>query len=249
MIYPGVNYAPMTEQAALEGNDIHHRYGEQTVLDDVNLRLERGRILGLLGPNGAGKSTLLDILAGITTPTAGAVHIGVRPLTAGSTGLRRIGYLPATPPLHDELTVREQLRYAARLQRLDDAGRRIDEVAARCAIGDVDGQYIGRLSKGYRQRVGLAQALLHAPDILLLDEPGDGLDPIQSDAFHALLRALRDDDTAILLSSHNLAEVKALCDDIAIIDRGRLLLFDRLDALREPLETLFTRLVYGDGNG
>ena len=238
----------MTEQTALEGNDIHHRYGEQTVLDGVTLRLERGRILGLLGPNGAGKSTLLDILAGVTTPTAGTVRIGGRPLTAGSTDLRRIGYLPATPALYDELTVREQLRYAARLHGLDDAERRSDDIAARCAIGDVDKQYIGRLSKGYRQRVGLAQALLHAPDILLLDEPGDGLDPIQSEAFHALLHTLRD-DTAILLSSHNLAEVKALCDDIAIIDRGRLRFYDRLDALQEPLDTLFTRLIYGGGNG
>ncbi len=240
-----VHYAAMKETAALEAANICHRYHDEAVLDNVSLQVRKGQILGLLGPNGAGKSTLLHILAGVMTPVSGHVSIDGQALSDAPELLRRIGYLPANPPLYDDLTPLEQLRFAAKLQRLPgtEIDARIDAVLHDCLLKDASEQRIGRLSTGYRQRVGLAQALLHQPAILLLDEPSNGLDPLQTRAFHALLRSLQA-ATAILFSSHNLGEVKALCSDVVILHRGQRVFAAAMEQIDEPLEQLFTRLIY-----
>ncbi len=235
----------MKETAALEAADICHRYHDEAVLDNVCLQLRKGQILGLLGPNGAGKSTLLHILAGVMSPVSGHINIDGRTLSDAPELLRRIGYLPANPPLYDDLTPLEQLRFAAKLQRLSgtEIRTRIDTVLQNCLLEEVANRRIGCLSTGYRQRVGLAQALLHRPDILLLDEPGNGLDPLQSATFHSLLHSLQA-TTAILFSSHNLGEIKTLCTDVLILYQGRQLFAAAMDQIEEPLEQLFTRLIY-----
>lgn len=235
----------MKEAAALEAENIHHRYRDETVIDNVSLRVDKGQILGMLGPNGAGKSTLLQILAGVLAPVSGTVRIAGRPLAGDHERLRRIGYLPANPPLYDDITVHEQLRFAARLQRLsnEDADSRIEAVSKDCLLEAIGIQRIGQLSTGHRQRVALAQALLHGPDILLLDEPGNGLDPLQTRSFHTLLRSLQP-TTAILFSSHNLSEIKALCSDVIILHQGRTVFAAAMDQIDEPLEQQFTRLIY-----
>ncbi len=234
----------MDASPALEAIDLQHRYHDEPALERISLHLFSGETLALLGPNGAGKSTLLNILSGILAPTAGEVKIAGTALRERPALRRRIGYLPARPPLHDDLSAREQLAFAAHLYGLDQATRRIDEIIDRCRLGAVQGQRNGWLSKGFRQRVALAQALLHEPEILLLDEPGDGLDPLQRQAFHQLLKDLQP-DTAIVLSSHQLAEAKSLCDRLLILDAGRALLAASMSEIDEPLERLFTRLIYG----
>ncbi len=235
----------MKETAALEAADICHRYHDEAVLDNVCLQLRKGQILGLLGPNGAGKSTLLHVLAGVLSPVSGHVSIDGLALRDAPELLRRIGYLPANPPLYDDLTPLEQLRFAAKLQRLPatEISARIDAVLQDCLLEAVSKRRIGRLSTGYRQRVGLAQALLHRPDILLLDEPSNGLDPLQSAAFHSLLHSLQA-STAILFSSHNLGEIKTLCSDVVILHQGRQVFAAAMGQIEEPLEQLFTRLIY-----
>ncbi len=234
----------MDTPAALEATNLRFHYHRQPALDGISLRLNAGETLGLLGPNGAGKSTLLHVLSGLLRPAAGNVELDGKDLHRHPELRRRIGYLPARPPLYDDLTPREQLGFAARLHHLTDAESLIENTIERCEIGAVARRRNGQLSKGYRQRVGLALALLHQPKILLLDEPGDGLDPLQMRHFHQLLRSFAA-ETAIILSSHNLAEVKALCDQLLIIDRGRALLATTMAALDEPLDLLFTRLIYG----
>ncbi len=200
-------------------------YGPLTAVDALSLRAEPGQVLGLLGPNGAGKSTAMRMIAGFLAPTSGTAKvcghdIRKEPLKAK----RALGYLPEGAPSYDEMTVREFLEFIARIRRLgaDVAHRRFDEVIARLQLEEVLDQSIGTLSKGLRRRVGLAQAILHDPPVLMLDEPTDGLDPNQKQAVRSLIDAMARERT-ILISTHLLEEVHALCNRVAIIANGRLL--------------------------
>ena len=208
-------------------------YGSVRALDDVRFSIAPGEIVGLLGPNGAGKTTVLKILTGYLQPDHGAVTIdGLDVLTDTLAVQRRIGYLPENAPLYPELTVQSYLRHVAELRRLapDEARDRIAAALAETGLLDQMTRPIGELSKGYRQRVGLAQAILHQPRLLILDEPSVGLDPTQIVQMRRLIRELARQST-VLFSTHILSEVEALCDRAVIIIQGRI----RADA---DLETL-----------
>ena len=208
-------------------------YGSVRALDDVRFSIASGEIVGLLGPNGAGKTTVLKILTGYLQPDHGAVTVdGLDVLTDTLAVQQRIGYLPENAPLYPELTVQSYLRHVAELRRLapDDARARIAAALAETGLLDQMTRPIGELSKGYRQRVGLAQAILHKPRLLILDEPSVGLDPTQIVQMRRLIRELARQST-VLFSTHILSEVEALCDRAVIIMQGRI----RADA---DLETL-----------
>jgi ABC-2 type transport system ATP-binding protein len=207
---------------ALRTDRISRTLAGRRVVDGLNLDVARGEVLGLLGVNGAGKSTTLRMIAGVLAPDAGRVLLAGRDLyEAPELARRGIGYLPERAPLHTELAVDEYLMFCARLHGLSrrDAAAAVDREIGRCDLGEVRRRLIGQLSKGFQQRVGIAQALLHAPAVVVLDEPASGLDPVQSLRMRELIRALRADH-AVILSTHLLAEAEACCDRIAILHRG-----------------------------
>lgn len=213
-----------TEPNLLVLDHVGRRLAGREVVQDLCLTLDRGEVLGLLGVNGAGKSTTLAMIAGVLAPSRGAVRIDGRDL-AEHPGLARsmVGYLPEQVPLYAELTVREYLDACGRLRGMAAAARRraIDAVLARLDLGAVARRLCGALSLGLRQRVGLAQALLHEPPLLVLDEPGNGLDPVQTAGLRTLIRELGR-GRAVILSTHLLPEVTAVCDRVAILHEGRL---------------------------
>jgi ABC-2 type transport system ATP-binding protein len=211
--------------AMLEVQHLTKRYGARRGIEDVSFSLERGEVLGLLGPNGAGKTTTLRVISGYLPATAGVVRVDGYDLWESPYEVRRrIGYLPDNPPLYGDMTVFDYLQFMAELHEVPRAGRneRIAEVIERLDLGDVAGRLIGRLSRGYRQRVGLAQAVVHAPPVLVCDEPTVGLDPRQIAEMRALIRDFGREH-AVLFSSHILSEVRVLCSRVAIMHRGRLL--------------------------
>lgn len=222
-------------------------YGDHCAVRGLDLELRRGQVLGLLGPNGAGKSTTMGMLAGNLAPTAGAITIGGHDLLDEPRAAKsRLGYLPETPPVYPDLTVDEYLDYVAGLHRL---GRRDRSAAcarakARCGLTEVGRRLVGNLSKGYQQRVGIAQAIVHDPLVVILDEPTVGLDPIQIREIRALVRELGQEH-GVILSTHILPEVLATCTDVKIIHRGELVFAERItdiDArLREDALLLRTR--------
>ena len=191
------------------------------VVRDLTLTLAKGEVLGLLGVNGAGKSTTLRMIAGVLAPSAGTVRIDGEDLAErAELARRRIGYLPEVPPLHTELTVTEFLTFCARLHGLArEADAAVGRAIERCGLGDVRRRLIGALSKGFRQRVGLAQAILHEPALIVLDEPASGLDPVQTLNLRELVRGLGADH-AVVLSTHVLPDVVACCDRVAILHEG-----------------------------
>ena len=208
----------------IEAHDLSRRYGPFTAVDRVSFAVEEGEIVGILGPNGAGKTTTIRMITGFLPPTGGRVTVFGKDLFAEPRKARRdIGYLPENVTLYPEMRVREYLAYRARLQGMSRAESReaIPETMDHALIRDVEGQIIGTLSKGYRQRVGLATAILHRPRVLVLDEPTVGLDPKQIVAIRGLIRELGRKRT-LLLSTHILPEVELLCDRVLIIDRGRI---------------------------
>ncbi|MGH8973457.1 MAG: ABC transporter ATP-binding protein, partial [Acidimicrobiia bacterium] len=209
----------------LKANGLVISYGPRTAVSGVDLEVRRGEILGLLGPNGAGKTTLLRRLAGLLPGTAGAVDLdGADPATAPA-ARARIGYLPEDPPLYADDTAEQYVTYLAGLAGLprrqcrEAAGRALERAGA----GTLAGRLVGRLSKGQRQRVALAGAIVHAPEVLLLDEPSEGLDPRQMVSLRQLLAELKG-QAAVVFSSHLLAEVQAVCDRVVVIDAGRVVL-------------------------
>lgn len=213
-------------------------YGPKQAVTDVSFHVEKGEILGLLGPNGAGKSTTLRILAGYLPPSSGAIRIaGYDVLTQSLDARRHLGYLPENVPLYTEMTTRDYLEFVASARGLggQTARRRINDALEECRIEDVAYTIIGRLSKGYRQRVGLAQAILHNPDVLILDEPTVGLDPRQIADIRELIRRLGE-ERAVILSSHILPEVQMTCGRVVIINRGRVIAEDAPDRLVARLE-------------
>jgi ABC-2 type transport system ATP-binding protein len=208
----------------LSAQNLTCHYGHRVAISDVSLTLARGEVLGLLGHNGAGKSTTLQMLAGVLAPDRGHIEIsGIdlarRPLEARA----RIGFLPETPPLYRDMRVDDYLIYAARLRRMsrDKIAQALDETRQRCGLQEVRRRFIGTLSKGYQQRVGIAQAIIHAPDVVILDEPTVGLDPAQIRDIRALIRELGDAHS-VILSTHLLNEAENLCDRIDILHEGRI---------------------------
>ena len=217
----------------IEVRHLTKQYGPFTAVDDVSFRVERGEILGFLGPNGAGKTTTMRILTGYMPPTEGtALVAGYDVLDQPLEAKRRTGYLPETPPLYPEMTVREYLAFCARIKGVSRAERkgRVDAVMERTRVADMAGRHCGKLSKGYRQRVGLAQALLHNPDVLVLDEPTAGLDPKQIIETRKLIKELAGDHT-VVLSTHILPEVSQTCERVVIINKGRVVAVDSVENL------------------
>lgn len=213
----------MQQTPVLEAAAVERRYGRRLALAGLDLRLDRGEVLGLLGPNGAGKSTCLRILSGNLAPSAGRVAIAGHDLVRTPLrAKRRLGYLPERAPIYPELTVDEFLRFSARLRRLPrrELAEAVDRVKSRTGLAGAGARLLGRLSKGWRQRVGLAQALVHDPDLVILDEPTDGLDPVQTREVRDLIAELAD-QAAVILASHVLPEVQAVCTRVMILRKGR----------------------------
>jgi len=210
---------------------------DQPVVDDVSFFVPEGQVLGLLGPNGAGKTTAMRMITAFLPPTAGRVVVAGIDLDADPVGLRRqLGYLPENVPLYPELRVDEYLRFRASVEELprSEIPSRIEEVCGRCMIEDVRRTVIGTLSKGYRQRVGLAGALIHKPAVLILDEPTVGLDPNQIIKVRELITELGQDHT-VVLSTHILPEVEQVCERVMIIDRGRIVADGTPEQLRSRM--------------
>ena len=218
----------------IEATDLSRRYGDYLAVDDVSFAVDEGEIVGILGPNGAGKTTTLRMITGFLPPSSGRIMVNGKDLLDDPVTARRdLGYLPEQVALYPDMRVSEYLAYRARLEGLGGSGgRRIDDVVERCLLDDVRDQIIGTLSKGYRQRVGLATAILHEPKVLVLDEPTVGLDPGQIIAIRELILDLSREST-LLLSTHILPEVELLCDRVMIIDRGRIVAQGTPSALRQ----------------
>ena len=213
---------------------ITKRYGAAAAVSDLSFTVDRGEILGLLGQNGAGKTTALNIMTGYLAPSAGTVHVGGHDLMAQPRQAKRLlGYLPEVPPLYDEMTVRAALRFACELKLVvaADIPGHIAKIAERTGLTDMLGRRVGTLSKGYRQRVGLAQALCGDPEVLVLDEPTSGLDPRQTAEFRQTLRELAQGRT-VVFSSHILSEVQALCSRVIILHHGRIVCDQNLKSLQ-----------------
>ena len=228
----------MTDQAAeitVSAQGLSRRFGAHTAVDDVSVELKRGEILGFLGPNGAGKTTTMQMLTGNLAPSRGAISIcGVDLFERPTAAKARIGYLPETPPLYRELTVREYVDLAARLHRVVKSARAaaVDDALARCGLTAVAKQLIGTLSKGYQQRVGLAQAVVHRPDVVILDEPTIGLDPNQIREIRELIRELGANHS-VILSTHILPEVESVCDRVQILHHGCTVFSDSIAGLKQ----------------
>jgi len=228
----------------IEVQHLTKRYGRVTAVDDVTFRVERGEILGFLGPNGAGKTTTMRVITGYMPPSEGrCIVAGFDVFDQPVEAKRRTGYLPETPPLYPDMTVREYLTFVARIKGVPAADRkaRVEQVMKRVWITDMASRHCGKLSKGYRQRVGLAQAVLHNPDVLVLDEPTAGLDPKQIIETRQLIKELAGDHT-IILSTHILPEVAQTCQRVVIINRGRVVAVDTPENLTHRLrgaETMY----------
>ena len=247
----------------LEVSHLSKQYGPFRAVDDITFTARQGEILAFLGPNGAGKSTTMRMITGYLPATSGEVRVdGMNVREHPLEVKRRIGYLPELPPLYTELTVTDYLLFVAQLKQIPSRQRRdaIERACRKCALADVSHRIIGRLSKGYRQRVGIAQAILHDPPLLVLDEPTAGLDPRQILETRQLIRELAGQHT-IILSTHILSEASTTCERVVIIHRGKLVAEDRTENLtqrlkpgdtltlevRGPVEDVSTRLASIDG--
>jgi ABC-2 type transport system ATP-binding protein len=235
----------------IEVQHLTKRYGQNTAVDDVSFRAENGEILGFLGPNGAGKTTTMRVLTGYMPATEGkAIVAGYDVFAHPLEAKRRTGYLPETPPLYPEMTVREYLQFVARLKIAKATGatrnQRVETVMRRVHVDDMANRHCGKLSKGYKQRVGLAQALIHDPEVLILDEPTAGLDPKQIIETRDLIRSLAGDHT-VVLSTHILPEVAQTCHRVVIINKGRVVAVDTTDNLTQQLKGASSLYVQVDG--
>lgn len=229
----------------IEAKHLSRFYGDQCAVDDISFTLSKGEVLGFLGPNGAGKTSTMQMLCGNLAPSIGEIYInGFDLLETPKQAKRCLGYLPDTPPLYKELTVNEFLEYCARLHRLPF--RRINSsiytAKARCGLIDVADRLIINLSKGYQQRIGIAQAILHNPEIIILDEPTVGLDPIQIKAIRTLIKELGADH-GVILSSHILPEVQESCTHVQIINQGKLILKETISGLNKKLKSSTIKVV------
>src|SRR5277367_3745868 len=232
--------------------ELTKRYARNTAVDHISFEIQKGQIVGFLGPNGAGKTTTMRMLTCFMPPTAGSATVaGFDVLEEPMEVKKRIGYLPETPPLYPEMRTGEYLEFVGRLKGLSGAelGKRVDYVCERCSVADVREKLISKLSKGYRQRIGLAQAIIHNPDVLILDEPTAGLDPKQINETRDLIKSLAGDHT-IILSTHILPEVEQTCEQVIIINKGKLVATDsvrNLQARTRGAETLLLEIAARDG--
>ena len=224
----------------IQANGLTHYYGPYCAVQDVSFGVKKGEILGFLGPNGAGKTTTMRIITGFMPPTRGSVTVDGYDVVEKSLEVRRrIGYLPETVPLYTEMSVNSYLKYMGTLRRMPPKviKRRVDEVIGVCRLGDYRKTTIGKLSKGFRQRVGIAQAIIHEPDVLVLDEPTIGIDPIQVVETRRLIEELGKSQT-VVLSSHILPEVSMICERVLIINEGKIVAEDTPQNLAESLQGL-----------
>jgi len=224
----------------IEVQDLRKSFGERVALDGISFRVEKGEILGFLGPNGAGKTTTMRILTGFMPPTSGrALVAGFDVVLRPREVKRRIGYLPEHPPLYKEMTVQSYLAFVARIKGV--AGKQlrssVGSALERCGLQEVAGRLIQNLSKGFQQRVGIAQAIVHSPEVMVLDEPTVGLDPRQILKIRNLIRSFRGEKT-VILSTHIIPEVEKLCDRVAIINEGRIAALDVRGRIGSTLETV-----------
>ncbi len=222
-------------ESTVSAQALSRSYGSNRAVREVSLHLKRGEILGLLGPNGAGKTTTMQMLTGNLAPTSGEVSIcGIDLIDQPTQAKSRIGYLPEIPPLYRELKVDEYLRLAGRLHKIKKGAldHAVQQAKSRCGLNDMGGRLIGALSKGYQQRLGIAQAIIHEPDVIILDEPTIGLDPNQIREMRSLIKDLGRDHS-LILSTHILPEVEAVCDRVQILHRGEVVFNDTIDALKQ----------------
>src|SRR5437588_3609490 len=232
--------------------NLSKRYARNTAVDHISFKVERGQVVVFLGPNGAGKTTAMRILTCFLPPSSGTATVaGFDVIEAPLEVKRRIGYLPEAPPLYLEMRTAEYLTFVGRLKGLSgtELRQRVDIVCDRCAVGDVKNKLLGKLSKGYRQRVGLAQAIIHNPNVLILDEPTAGLDPKQINETRDLIKGLAGDHT-LILSTQILPEVEQTCERVIIIDKGKLVATDSVRNLRSRArggESVIVEVGGGDG--
>ena len=233
--------------------ELTKRYARTTAVDHITFEVAKGQIVGFLGPNGAGKTTTMRMLTCFLPPSSGTATVaGFDVLEQPLEVRKRIGYLPETPPLYPEMDAVEYLRFVGKLKGLSGAelDKRVDYACERCAIADVKHKLLGRLSKGYRQRVGLAQAIIHNPDVLILDEPTAGLDPKQINETRDLIKSLAGSHT-IILSTHILPEVEQTCEQVVIINKGKLVATDsvrNLQARARGAESMVVEVAGRNGN-
>jgi ABC-2 type transport system ATP-binding protein len=229
--------------------ELTKRYARNTAVDHISFEVAKGQIVGFLGPNGAGKTTTMRMLTCFLTPTSGGATVaGFDVLEQPLEVKKRIGYLPETPPLYPEMETGEYLTFVGKLKGLSgvELRKRVDYVCDRCAVADVKNKLLGKLSKGYRQRVGLAQAIIHNPDVLILDEPTAGLDPKQINETRDLIKSLGGDHT-IILSTHILPEVEQACEQVLIINKGKLIATDSVHNLQNRARGAESMLVEVSG--
>lgn len=234
----------MSDQTLIKVEQLTRLFGPHHAVDGLSFEVQRGEVLGFLGPNGAGKSTTMRMITGNLAPTHGRILInGIDILDQPKLAKAEIGFLPEQPPLYRELTVDEYLRFCARLNRIsrEKQTRSVDSVKSRCGLEEVGNRLIANLSKGYQQRVGIAQAIIHSPAVVILDEPTVGLDPIQIREIRNLIRELGGEHS-VILSTHILPEVQATCDRVQIIHRGRLVLSDSIEGLAQHMKTSSIRV-------
>ncbi len=215
--------------------NVSKHYGELVAVDNISFQLDRGDVLGFLGPNGAGKTTTMRILTGYMPPTGGKVYISdIDLFEHPGKAKSQIGYLPENPPLYEDMVVKDYLDFVADIKQIDhhEKSSKIHYIMEKCGITDVSKRIIGHLSKGYRQRIGIAQALINDPAVLVLDEPTNGLDPIQIIEIRELIKGLSHDRT-VILSTHILPEVTMICSKVIIINKGKLALEESLEKLSE----------------
>jgi len=244
----------MTENSlmlTISAHNLSRNFGSYTAVREINLELRHCEVLGFLGPNGAGKTTTMRMLTGNLAPSSGSVEIyGIDLLDRPRDAKMHIGYLPETPPLYRELTVNEYLRLAAKLHRVSKIKicSALDEVKLQCGLKDMGKYLIGSLSKGYQQRVGIAQAIIHDPDVIILDEPTVGLDPNQMREILSLIRNLGT-KRSVVLSTHILSEVENVCDRVQIMHQGQMVFNESMTGVKQKkisLEEIFSQLTLND---
>lgn len=229
----------MSKEILISVDHVSRYYGNDCAVDDISFSVSRGEVLGFLGPNGAGKSTTMQMICGVLSATAGEISVaGNDMLESPIAAKKHLGFLPEQPPLYQDLNVEEYLYYAGRLRGIGktDLKQAVDYSRQRCGITDTGKRLIKNLSKGYQQRVGIAQAIIHSPAVVILDEPTSGLDPNQILEIRELISELGNDHS-VILSTHILPEVQSVCDRVLIINQGKLVLDEQLDNLQQDDQT------------